>query len=347
MAMVFHEFQSGGCRSYLIGCEQSGAAALIDPSLDLADRYAALASRDGLRIWHVIDTHTHADHFSAARTLAPRLGAAIVMHHDSRAPFVDQWVQDGDVIVCGELRLRVLHTPGHTADSICVVLDDRVLTGDTLLLGSVGRSDLPTGDSAALYDSLFNNLFALNPELLVYPAHNYRSAPPTTLAEQRRSNPRLVDVDREQFIARAAALNMELPTHLTEALRTNCSGAHPVSELIREAARSIAFMSISEVRARVDSGSPDLVILDVREAGAFQKGHIPGARNIPRGQLELMVDSAFPNPDMRILTYCELGKISTLAAATLRSMGFRSAVALDGGFRDWREAGHPVDATVS
>lgn len=346
MAMAFHELQSGGCRSYLIGCEKSGAAVLVDPSLDLADRYAALAARDGLRIWHVIDTHTHADHFSAARTLAPRLGAAVVMHHDSRAPFVDQWVQDGDVIVCGELRLRVLHTPGHTADSVCLVLDDRVLTGDTLLLGSVGRTDLPTGDSAALYDSLFHHLLALDPELLVYPAHNYRGAPPTTLAEQRRSNPRLVDVDRQRFTDRAASLDLELPTHLTEALRTNLSGAHPVSELIREATRSIAFMSIAEVRARVDNGCPNLVLLDVREAGAYKQGHIPGARNIPRGQLELMVDSAFPDPDTRILAYCELGKISTLAAATLRSMGFRSAVALDGGFRDWRAAGHPVDATI-
>lgn len=346
MSMAFHELQSGGCRSYLIGCEQSGAAVLVDPALELADRYAALAGRDGLRIWHIIDTHTHADHFSAARTLAPRLGAAVVMHRNSRAPFIDQWVQEGDVIVCGELRLRVLHTPGHTADSICLVLDDRVLTGDTLLLGSVGRTDLPTGDAAALYDSLFNHLFALEPELLVYPAHNYRSAPPTTLAEQRRSNPRLADVDRAQFTERAASLDMQLPTHLTEALRTNCSGAVPVDELIRQAGRSIAFMSIAEVRARVDSGSPDLVILDVRESGAYKQGHIPGARNIPRGQLELMVDSAFPDPGVRILTYCELGKISTLAAATLRSMGFRSAVALDGGFRDWREAGNPVDATV-
>ena len=342
--MIFDQLQSGGCSSYLIGCERSGAAVVVDPLLDLADRYPAIAAAHGLRVWHVVDTHTHADHFSAARTLAPRLGAALVMHRASRAPFVDVRVQDGETIVVGDLRLRVLHTPGHTTDSMCLVLSDRVMTGDTLLLGSVGRTDLPTGDAGALYDSLFGHLFALDPALLVYPAHNYKASAPTTLGEQRTSNPRLTDVDRERFVARAKSLDLKLPEHLTEALRINCSGAHPVSEMLREAARSIAFMPIDELRARIDDGGADFVILDVREAEAFRAGHVPGARHIPRGQLELVADGAFPDPDVRILTYCQLGKISTLAAATLRSMGFTSAVALDGGFRDWVAAGHPVES---
>jgi glyoxylase-like metal-dependent hydrolase (beta-lactamase superfamily II)/rhodanese-related sulfurtransferase len=340
--MIFESMQSGGCCSYLIGCEHSGSAVLIDPSLDLADRYAAVAAGHGVRIWHIIDTHTHADHFSAARTLAPRLGAAVIMHSASRAPFVDVRVQDGESIRCGDLRLRVVHTPGHTTDSMCLVLSDRVLTGDTLLLGSVGRTDLPTGDPGTLYDSLFNHLLKLAPELLVYPAHNYSSAPATSLAVQRQTNPRLLDTDRERFIATAKARDLKLPEHLTEALRTNCSGAHPVSELIREAARAIAFVSVDELRTLI-AGPSNLTIVDVREGEAFRAGHIPGARHIPRGQLELRADTAFPNPDIRILAYCELGMISTLAAATLRSMGFTSAVALDGGFRDWVAAGHPVE----
>jgi len=341
--MIFDQLQSGGCCSYLVGCERSGAAVIVDPLLDLADRYAAVAANHGLRIWHLIDSHTHADHFSAARTLAPTLGASVIMHRASRAPFVNVRVQDGETLRVGDLRMRILHTPGHTADSICLVLSDRALTGDTLLLGSVGRADLPTGDPGALYDSLFNHVLALDPGLLVYPAHNYRSQPATTIGEQKAANPRLSDVDRQQFIARGKALDLELPQHLTEALRTNCSGARSVSELLREAARSIAFMPLAELRTRVDSGEPDLIILDVREAEAYRSAHIPGARHIPRGQLELVADGAFPDPDVRILTYCEFGKISTLAAATLRSMGFSSAVALDGGFRDWVAAGYPVE----
>lgn len=340
--MIFESFQCGGCCSYLIGCERSGAAAVVDPSLDLADRYGPAAAAHGLRIWHIIDTHTHADHFSAARTLAPRLGATVIMHRASRAPFVDVRVQDGETIRTGDLRLRVVHTPGHTTDSMCLVLSDRVLTGDTLLLGSVGRTDLPTGDPGTLHDSLFNHVLKLAPELLVYPAHNYSGAAATTLAAQRTSNPRLAAADRDAFIAQAKAKDLKLPDHLTEALRTNCSGAHPVSELIREAARSIAFVSMDELRTLIDAPH-DTIILDVREGEAFRAGHIPGARHVPRGQLELVADGAFPDPDVRILTYCQLGKISTLAAATLRSMGFTSAVALDGGFRDWVTAGHPVE----
>ena len=116
----------------------------------------ALAARDGLRIRYLIDTHTHADHFSGTRQLARQLGVPVVMHRESPAPFADMRLDDGDMILVGHLRLRViLHTPGHTRDSMCLQVDDRVFTGDTLLIGGTGRTDLPTGDPEALYDSLF------------------------------------------------------------------------------------------------------------------------------------------------------------------------------------------------
>src|SRR5262245_66551145 len=123
------------------------------------------------------------------------------MHRASPAPFVDLAVQDGDSLTLGALRIRVLHTPGHTADSMCLVLPDRVFTGDTLLLGSLGRTDLPTGSADALYDSLHEHLFALDPELLVHPGHNYKNAPATSLAEQRSTNPLLAAPDRGAFVA--------------------------------------------------------------------------------------------------------------------------------------------------
>src|ERR1043165_8908582 len=118
--MLFETVVSGGCRSYLIGCEESCAAALIDPELSQIDRYLALAARDGLRIRHVIDTHTHADHFSATRELARRLDVPIAMHQASPAPFVDMRLGDGESIVLGKLRINVMHTPGHTRDSMCL-----------------------------------------------------------------------------------------------------------------------------------------------------------------------------------------------------------------------------------
>jgi glyoxylase-like metal-dependent hydrolase (beta-lactamase superfamily II)/rhodanese-related sulfurtransferase len=342
--VIFEEFATEGCRSYLVGCEDDRVAAIVDPILDRAERYAATAAARGLAIQYLIDTHTHADHFSATRHVARELGAPVVMHRASPAPFVDLAVQDGDSLTLGRLRIGVLHTPGHTADSMCLVLPDRVLTGDTLLLGSLGRTDLPTGDAEALWDSLHAHLFALDPDLLVHPGHNYKSAAPTTLAEQRATNPRLAVRDRAAFVAEMSARNLELPRHVTEALRTNASGGKPVSQLIRDAARQIAFMSIAELRRRVEQRRTDIAIVDVREADAYAKGHVPGAIHIPRGQLELLVDRHFPDPATRVLAYCEFGKISTLAAATLRQMGFASAVALDGGYRDWLAAGAPVEA---
>ena len=101
-------------------------------------------------------------------------------------------------------------------------------------------------------------------------------------------------------------------------------------------------MSMAELRRRVDGGANDFVVLDVREKDAYELGHIPGARLLPRGQLELRVDKELPDPTARIVTCCEIGRISTLAAATLRAMGFQRAVALDGGMKSWSEAGHPV-----
>ena len=333
-----------GCVSYLIGCRKTGAAIVVDPLDDQLDRYLALAASSGLRIRYVLDTHTHADHFSAVRDLRDQLDAPCIMHRSSPAPFVDVHAEDGETIIVGELRLNLLHTPGHTRDSMCVVLPDRVLTGDTLLLGATGRTDLPTGDSEALYDSLFQHLLRLDGSLLVYPAHNYKNLEPTTLDEQKKTNARLQKSEPAEFVEMMHNLSIAMPDHLTEALRTNQTGGKTVTQIIQEAAERISFMSMAELRRRIDSGEPGVHVLDVREADAYTAGHIPGAVHLARGQLELLVDSVFPDPTVRILAYCEFGKISTIAAGTLHDMGFLGAIALDGGIRAWREAGHPVEA---
>jgi rhodanese-related sulfurtransferase len=138
-------------------------------------------------------------------------------------------------------------------------------------------------------------------------------------------------------------LNLAAPTHLTEALRTNMSGGKTVTQLLAEAAAQVPHIGLEELKSRLGS-SNDLLVLDVREAAAFADGHIPGAMHLPRGQLELRVNEAIPDPTLRIVTCCEFGKISTLAAATLRSLGFMRATALDGGLKSWREAGYPTES---
>ena len=340
--MIFERIATGGCQSYLVGCADTCGGVLIDPELAQADRYVALAARESLRIRYLVDTHTHADHFSGTRELARRLGVPVVMHRASPAPFVDMRVDDGELLVVGSLRLRILYTPGHTRDSMCLVVEDRVFTGDTLLIGGTGRTDLPTGDPEALHASLFERLLKLDPALAVHPAHDYKGEGHSTIGAEIAGNPRLQKAGRAEFVEMMRNLNLSMPKHLTEALRTNMTGGKTVAQLLAEAAATVPFMSLEELKARVEAGEPDLVVLDVRERDAYEEGHIPGARHLPRGQLELRVNHDLPDPTPRILAYCELGRISTLAAATLREMGYRRAVALDGGMTAWSEAGYPV-----
>ena len=344
--MIFESFLAGGCKSYVVACETSRAAVLIDPEISLVDRYRGFVNQQGLRVCYVVDTHTHADHFSASRELGKVLAAPVVMHRLSPAPFAELRLDEGDMLLVGKLRLRAMHTPGHTRDSMCLVTADRVFTGDTLLIGGTGRTDLPTGDPEALYDSLFQKLLKLPAETLVYPAHDYQGRSHSTIgpAPSAPGNPRLQQSERPAFVEMMNKLNLAAPTHLTEALRTNMSGGKSVAQLLAEAAAKVPFMSLAELNERIGGGHhPDLVILDLREKDAFQAGHVPGAKHLPRGQLELRINTELPDPTTRIVTCCELGKISTLAAATLRELGYGRVTALDGGMRAWREAGYVVE----
>jgi glyoxylase-like metal-dependent hydrolase (beta-lactamase superfamily II)/rhodanese-related sulfurtransferase len=341
--MIFEQVATGGCQSYLIGCADTLSAALIDPELSQIHRYKALVGRDGLHIRYVIDTHTHADHFSGAKQLAETLNVPLVMHRASPTPYAGLRLDDDDMLLVGKLRVRALHTPGHTGDSMCLVVEDRVFTGDTLLIGGTGRTDLPTGDPDQLYDSLFGKLLNLDPALLVFPAHDYKGRSHSTIGTEIAENPRLQKRERADFTRMMRELNLAAPTHLTEALRTNMTGGKTVSQMLAEASAAVPFMSLEELNRRVSSRPNDMLILDVREESAFKAGHISGARHLPRGQLELRVNEEIPDPTLRIVTCCEFGKISTLAAATLRQLGFMRAVALDGGMKAWREGGYPVE----
>ena len=341
--MIFEQVATGGCQSYLVGCGETLCGALIDPEISQIDRYKALATREGLNIRYVIDTHTHADHFSATKQLAEMLKAPAVMHHSSPTPHAGLRLDDDDMLLVGNLRIRALHTPGHTGDSMCLVVEDRVFTGDTLLIGGTGRTDLPTGDPDQLYDSLFGKLVNLDPSLLVFPAHDYKGRSHSTIGAEITDNPRLQKRERADFTKMMRELNLAAPTHLTEALRTNMTGGKTVSQILAEASARVPFIALAELDRRLAARPNDLMVLDVREEGAVRTGHIPGAHHLPRGQLELRVNDEIPDPTMRIVTCCEFGKISTLAAATLRDLGFMRASALDGGMKAWREGRYPVE----
>lgn len=341
--MIFETVVSGGCRSYLYGCEDTRASVLIDPCLSQLDNYARLIGQHGLRVEHIVETHTHADHFSAAKKLSARLGAPIVMHESAASKFANMRLQDGDRLKVGDLHLDAMYTPGHTADSMCMIAEDRVFTGDTLLIGGTGRTDLPTGDAKALYHSLFENLLTLPPGLLVLPAHEYRGRSHSTIGDEIANNKRLQVGSEAEFVELMNKLNLSQPTHLTEALRVNVTGGATVSELLSDAALGMVFVSQKQMAQRLSSGNNEMIVLDVRETTSFEQSHIPGAVNLPRGQIEILVNTMLPDPTQTIVAYCDCGRISTLAASTLQRLGFTKVCALDGGINAWRAEGYPTN----
>ncbi|HUG97116.1 MAG TPA: MBL fold metallo-hydrolase [Nitrososphaera sp.] len=185
--------------TYVIADEESGDAAIIDPSWDLDEIFHAL-KKNGWRAKYVINTHTHFDHVLGNDQVARVVGAKIVQHKNSQLEKHVE-VSDGDVIEIGSIRLRVLHTPGHSKDSMCLLLDDQlVFTGDTLFVGNCGRTDLPGSDPAEMYHSLFDRLAKLDEKLVVYPGHNYGSIPTSTIGREKKTNFVLQPRSKQEFL---------------------------------------------------------------------------------------------------------------------------------------------------
>lgn len=215
--------------TYLLGDDETREAALIDPVLEQAERDLELVSQLGLTLVHVLDTHVHADHVTAAARLREKTGARTVASR-AGADCADVHVDDGDVVRFGRIALRVIATPGHTDDSVSYLLVDpdgparpldRVFTGDALLIRAAGRTDFQNGDAGRLYDSITQSLFTLPDATFVYPAHDYRGRTVTTIAEEKRWNARISGRSRDEFIAVMDALHLPEPKRLREAVTAN------------------------------------------------------------------------------------------------------------------------------
>ena len=211
------------CRTYLIADPQTREAALVDPIRGHVEAYIDLLMERRYKLRYTIETHTHADHLSGSVRLKDLTGAKMLMHANSPAPCVDRGLVDGDTVELGGLKIDVLATPGHTHDAMCLVLPGRVLTGDTLLIGAVGRTDLPTGNSAALYESLQKLIATLPDDTIVLPAHDYEGRQASTVGREKRHNPRLQPKSAEEFadVMEKGQVGLPPPVNLREALNTN------------------------------------------------------------------------------------------------------------------------------
>ncbi|MHB1847209.1 MAG: MBL fold metallo-hydrolase [Deltaproteobacteria bacterium] len=215
--MIFDELNGDtACKSYLIADEETREAAIVDPLLERLHDYLMRLRQSGLRLTWAIDSHTHADHLSGVRELARRTGAVSA---GAPAGSVARPLHEGDGLAIGSVELSLLSTPGHTADSLVLRLPDRVLTGDTLLVGASGRTDLPSGDAEAEWASL-QRLKELPDETLVFPAHVYGTRASSTIGLERESNPRL-QMDRAAFLRLMTTPRTDRPRILDAALTYN------------------------------------------------------------------------------------------------------------------------------
>jgi sulfur dioxygenase len=208
--------------TYLLGCEETGEAVLIDPVVNSIDRDLEALAGLGLKLAWTLETHIHADHITAALHLKERVGSRIAAPAMERLACADAGVLDGVPFTVGRISLRPMHTPGHTDGHFAYALDDRVFTGDALLIDGCGRTDFQNGDAAALYESVTGKLFTLPDECLVYPAHDYEDRGVSSVGQEKRRNPRLGGGrTREEFVRIMAALEIPYPKFIDWALPGN------------------------------------------------------------------------------------------------------------------------------
>ena len=217
--------------TYLLGCEETRQAVLIDPVIVTVDRDLAEISRLGLTLAYSLDTHIHADHITAARELKLKVGSKIAMPAIDRLPCADVGIEEGTSFNVGSIQLQPLHTPGHTDGHFSYLMGDRIFTGDSLLIEGCGRTDFQNGDADALYKSVREKLFSLPDEFLVYPGHDYKDRRVSSIAQEKKRNPRLgEEYTLSQFKDMMANLNLPYPKFIDYAVPGNkLCGVSPCS----------------------------------------------------------------------------------------------------------------------
>jgi sulfur dioxygenase len=313
-----------GCLGYLVVDGTSGAAMAIDPRLDQVDRFTeALRARD-VRLTYALDTHTHADHLTGVRRLAERTGATVLAHTASKLGIAARRIRGGEAFDLGGTPVTVLDAPGHTPDSIALLVDTHLFTGDALFAGGAGRTDFMGGSASDLFDT-FRRFEALPDATVVHPGHDYVGRPVTTIGEEKAQNELLRERDRAALVSRLS-VQAPPPPNMAAILRHNLSEADTASITPGEA----EFLLTQR---------PVPFLLDVRSRLEFEGERIDGASNIPLDELSARLHEI---PSLApVIVVCRTGVRATIAAEALGRAGCRAHV-IEGGMNAWRRARLPV-----
>ena len=336
-----------GCASYLVASRQSHEAAIVDPSIE-TQQYEELLRERNFQLRYVIDTHVHADHVSGARKLRADHGAELCLHESAQVAYPFRPLKDGEELAMGQLRLRVLYTPGHRQELISVLIinpprspePSMVLTGDSLLVGDVGRPDFGGGDAAVQYDSV-TRLLRLPDWVAVFPGHfegpcgrGMCGRPNTTIGFERLYNP-LARLDRGAFVATLLDTVPARPLNMAAIEATN-RGVADVPWAMLATNPTVNEINIDALETR----PPEALVLDVREPQEYQHGHVPGAINIPQADLASRLDEV-PR-DRPVIAICQGGVRSLRAAQFLIQVGIDRVASVKGGTAAWRRASKAV-----
>ncbi len=325
--------------TYLIASRKGGEALIVDPVLEKVDRYIQLLEELDLKLIKAIDTHVHADHISGLGALRDRTRCITVMGESSGVDVVSMRVSDGETVSIEGISMVARYTPGHTDDSFSFVMEDRVFTGDTLLIRGTGRTDFQNGDPVAQYHSLFDVLLKLPDTTLVYPAHDYKGDTVSTIGEERDFNPRLQVESVDQYVEIMNNLRLPNPKMMDVAVPANLKIGLHQEEL---ESRGWA-LSCEQMRKLVGSG--DIVLVDLRDDSERERhGVIPGSLHVPYAELSEnvapggLLNELVRSTSKRLIFYCAFGERSAMAVEAAQKAGLSNSCHVTGGLDAWKKS---------
>ena len=324
---VVKQFIAGNCYSYILSAQ--GQALIIDPHISLSQEYKKYLGHYRLQLKFIIDTHTHADHFSLAAVLKNEFGVAVVMHEKAISDVATQRAKDGDELSIGATKLKVIYAPGHTDDTINLYAPGLLFTADVLLIGSVGRSDFQNGSPESMFDTL-QRLKALPVQTRVFPGHDYHQKKSSTIASEKENNPFLKEESKEKFVGNMRSKVIPKPFNIDNIIRVNRQGE----------AVSIKMISPKDSHA-LSIQKAEVKFLDVRSAFEFSQAHIKDALNVPLDMLIGRIPELSQTKQSYIVL-CRTGNRSPMAADMLIQAGISSVKVMDGGMTQWQKQKLPV-----
>jgi glyoxylase-like metal-dependent hydrolase (beta-lactamase superfamily II)/rhodanese-related sulfurtransferase len=316
------QFSAGSCYSYILS--SNGVSLVIDPHISLKNEYVKYLKQNNLALKFIIDTHTHADHFSLAAVLKKEFHVPVIMHEKAISDVATKRVNDSDSLKLGDSDLKIIYAPGHTDDSVSILVNGRLFTGDVLLIGSVGRSDFQNGSPESMFDTL-QKFKDLPGDTILFPGHDYNGKKSSTIATEKEGNPFLKEASKDAFVSNMRAKAIPKPFNIDNIIRLNRKGEALELEMISP-----------KESMDLASKNQDVKFLDVRSVLEFAQAHIKDAINVPIDMLSAKT-TELSQANKTYIVLCRTGNRSPMAADMLIQSGIHSVKVMDGGMERWQK----------